>query len=70
MESIFRTPVILSLKDVIFTGDRGMLTQKRIDEVNEFEYNTITALTHPQFKALLKKDNIHMGRVLTKPTLR
>lgn len=48
------------LKDVVFTGDRGMLTQKRIDEVNEFEYNTITALTHPQFKALLKKDNIHM----------
>jgi transposase len=48
------------LKELIFTGDRGMLTQKRIDEVNEYEYNTITALTHPQIKALLKKGTIQM----------
>jgi transposase len=48
------------LKDLVFTGDRGMLTQKRIDEVNENEYSTITALTHPQLKSLLEKDNIQM----------
>ena len=47
-------------KDLVFTGDRGMLTQKRIDEVNECEYKTITALTHPQIKALLNKGNVQM----------
>ena len=45
-------------KDIIFTGDRGMLTQKRINEVTESSYNTVTALTHPQIKALIEKDNI------------
>ena len=48
------------LKNITFTGDRGMLTQKRIDEVSETDYNTITALTHPQIKALLTKGNIQM----------
>ena len=48
------------LKDIIFTGDRGMLTQKRIDEVSETDYSTITALTHVQIKALLEKNNIQM----------
>ena len=48
------------LKDIIFTGDRGMLTQKRIDEVSETDYSTITALTHVQIKTLLEKNNIQM----------
>lgn len=48
------------LKNIVFTGDRGMLTRKRIDEVNENDYNTITALTHPQIKALLEKENIQV----------
>ena len=48
------------LKNLIFTGDRGMLTQKRIDEVSEIDYNTITALTHPQIELLLAKNNIQM----------
>lgn len=48
------------LKNLIFTGDRGMLTQKRIDEVSETDYSTITALTHPQIKSLLTKQNIQM----------
>ena len=47
-------------KDLVFTGDRGMLTRKRIDEVNECEYKTITALTHTQIKALLDKGNVQM----------
>ena len=37
-----------------------MLTQKRIDEVSETDYSTITALTHPQIESLLAKDNIQM----------
>ncbi len=46
------------LKKVIFTGDRGMLTQKRIDEVDQCDYDSITALTHPQLRALLDRKNI------------
>lgn len=46
------------LKDLIFTGDRGMLTQKRIDEVNAKGYNTITALTHKKLNSLIKAKNI------------
>ncbi|WDE97048.1 IS1634 family transposase [Lentisphaera profundi] len=48
------------LKNLIFTGDRGMLTPKRIAEVNEIDYSTITALTHSQIKTLHEKDNIQM----------
>ena len=51
------------LKDIIFTGDRGMLTQKRIDEVSETDYSTITALTHVQIKALLEKKQYSDGVV-------
>ncbi|MEA2096832.1 MAG: IS1634 family transposase [Candidatus Cloacimonadota bacterium] len=46
------------LKNLIFTGDRGMLTQKRITEVNENGYNTITALTHKKLYSLIKTKNI------------
>ena len=35
-----------------------MLTQKRIDEVNEEDFRTITALTHSQINSLIKTDNI------------
>ncbi len=40
------------VKDVIFVGDRGMLTPKRIDEVNDLGYKTLTALSHPQLREL------------------
>jgi transposase len=41
------------VKDVIFVGDRGMLTPKRIEEVNKNGYKTITALTHAQMQNLI-----------------
>lgn len=41
------------VKDVIFVGDRGMLTPKRIIEVNKEGYKTITALTHAQMQNLV-----------------
>lgn len=41
------------VKDVIFVGDRGMLTPKRIVEVNEEGYKTITALTRAQMHDLI-----------------
>ena len=42
-----------NVKDVVFVGDRGMLTPKRIEEVNEKGFKTITALTHLQMQDLL-----------------
>lgn len=48
------------VKDVIFAGDRGMLTPKRIAEVNELGYKTITALTHPQINQLLESKVIQL----------
>lgn len=48
------------VKSVIFAGDRGMLTPKRIAEVNELGYKTITALTHPQINKLLESRVIQM----------
>jgi transposase len=49
------------VKSVVFTGDRGMLTPKRIEEVTELGYKTLTALTHPQIRTLLEKDVIQLG---------
>jgi transposase len=43
------------IKDVIFVGDRGMLTPKRIEEVNKEGYKTITALTHAQMQDLISQ---------------
>ena len=47
-----------NVKDVVFVGDRGMLTPKRIEEVNEKGFKTITALTHLQMQDLLLRDII------------
>ena len=49
------------VKSVVFAGDRGMLTPKRIEEVTELGYKTLTALTHPQIRALLEKKVIQLG---------
>jgi transposase len=43
------------IKKIIFVGDRGMLTPKRIKEVNTCGFQTITALTHAQMRNLLKR---------------
>lgn len=49
------------LRDIIFAGDRGMLTPKRIAEVNESGFKTLTALTHPQLRGLLERKVIQLG---------
>jgi transposase len=43
------------VKDVVFVGDRGMLTPKRIEELHALGYKTLTALTHPQMRELLQR---------------
>jgi transposase len=49
------------IQEVIFTGDRGMLTQKRIDEIKETDFKIITALTHCELSNLIKKENIQIS---------
>ena len=44
-----------NVKEVIFVGDRGMLTPKRIKEVNQEGFKTITALTRFQMKDLISR---------------
>jgi transposase len=46
------------IKDIVFVGDRGMLTQKRIDEVNSENFKTITALTHTQIESLIQEGSM------------
>lgn len=49
------------IKEIIFAGDRGMLTPKRIIEINEIGFKTLTALTHPQIIELLERKVIQPG---------
>ena len=45
------------LKDFIFVGDRGMVTQGRFDEIRELDQvSSISALTHGQLKALMSRE--------------
>jgi len=46
------------IKQAVFTGDRGMLTAKRVDEISETDFKVITALTHHEMKTLLEKEDI------------
>lgn len=48
------------IKEAIFTGDRGMLTAKRVDEISETDFKIITALTHLEMKTLLEKEDIQI----------
>ncbi len=43
------------VKKVVFVGDRGMLTAKRIEEVNALGYQTLTALNRDQMHELLER---------------
>lgn len=47
------------IKNIIFIGDRGMLTAKRIEEVNALGYRTLTALNHAQIRELCKRQLIN-----------
>lgn len=45
------------LRDFIFVGDRGMVTQGRFDEIRELDQvNSISALTHGQLKTLMDRE--------------
>ena len=48
------------IKEAVFVGDRGMLTKKRIDEIDADKFKTITALTHAELSSIIKKENVEM----------
>jgi transposase len=48
------------IKEAVFVGDRGMLTQKRINEIDSDYFKTITALTHTELSSIIKKENIQV----------
>lgn len=57
-EQVERLAATYGVEDIVFAGDRGMLTPKRIAEVNEQGFKTLTALTHPQVGKLLENNVI------------
>jgi len=48
------------IKEAVFVGDRGMLTQKRINEIDSDYFKIVTALTHTELSSIIKKENIQM----------
>ena len=47
------------VSNFVFVGDRGMLTQKNIDECGDIE--TVTALTHSAMKRLCEEKNVQLS---------
>lgn len=60
LEQAQRLSAAYGVKEVVFAGDRGMLTPKRIAEVSALGFKTLTALTHPQIRELLERKVIQM----------
>ena len=50
------------IKTVVFVGDRGMLTPKRIKEVSDLGFKSITALTHAQMRNLIKDKIVYRAQ--------
>ena len=48
------------IKEAVFVGDRGMLTQKRINEIDSDYFKIVTALTHTELSTIIEKENIQM----------
>lgn len=58
LDQVKKLSIKYGIKQAIFTGDRGMLTAKRVDEISETNFKVITALTHHEMKSLLEKEDI------------
>lgn len=46
---------------ITFVGDRGMLKSQQVEELSEYGFNYITAITKPQIETLLGQGTIQMG---------
>ena len=47
--------------EITFVGDRGMLKNKQVEEIKEYGFHYITAITKPQIESLLDKGVIQMN---------
>ena len=56
VDKINKLKQLYKIEELIFVGDRGMVTKANLEKVNNVEgLNTISALTHPQIKELLSR---------------
>ena len=46
--------------DIIFVGDRGMIKSRQINNLCDYSFHYITAITKPQIRKLLKQGTIQM----------
>ncbi len=51
---------LFGVKNVIFVGDRGMIKSNQIEEINEINFNYITAITKNQIESLIKNKSIQI----------
>ena len=58
LDQVKRLSTKYGIKQAVFTGDRGMLTAKRVEEISETDFKVITALTHSEMKTLIEKEDI------------
>lgn len=58
LDQVKKLSLKYGIKEAVFTGDRGMLTAKRVEKISETDFKVITALTHHEMKTLLEKENI------------
>ena len=56
VDKINKLKQLYKIEELIFVGDRGIVTKANLEKVNNVEgLNTISALTHPQIKELLSR---------------
>jgi len=60
LDQIKRISKKYGVSNAIFAGDRGMLTQKRIDEIRQTDFKVITALTHSELRSLVDRESLQL----------
>ena len=60
LEQVNKISQEYGITDAVFVGDRGMITQKRVAELEETDFNMITALTHGELRRLIDNEKIQM----------
>lgn len=48
------------ITNAVFVGDRGMVTQKRVEELKETDFKIITALTHGELRRLIENEKLQI----------
>ena len=61
LDKIEELKVRYGIENVVFVGDRGMVTQANYRQINHDTIKVISALTHKAIKSLCEKGTIQMG---------